>query len=95
MTREPSPQDVAQWMAGEVARRGKLFQVDAIEGIVEQFGSSFVYQDEGGTVAIRPKVLKAFRDLSGNNVAWSRRWKYWEDRRTHPNGTRSGSPGRT
>jgi hypothetical protein len=92
--REPSSEDVAEWMLGEVARRGRLFQVDALEAILERFGPSFIFRDDNGIVAIRPKVLKAFRDLSGDDVTWSRRWKYWEGRGTYP-GSRPSSPRRT
>jgi hypothetical protein len=84
MSREPSPEDVAQWMRGEVERRGRLFQITAVEGIIERFGPSFVYRDENGSPAIRPKVVRAFRDLTGDTVAWSRRWKYWEAHDAHP-----------
>jgi hypothetical protein len=74
-----TPRDVAMWMRAELDQHGHLRQSDAADGIVRQFGPDFVYENDNGNPGIEPRVLDAFRRLTGNNVVWVQsefKWRY-------------------
>lgn len=79
-TGTPTPDDVARWMRDELDRTGSLLQADAASGIEREFGSSFIYVNENGNPAIDKRVLREFRELTGDDVIWDR-WEYkWRHR---------------
>jgi len=80
MGKEVAAQDVAQWMLEQVEKYGELYQWDAVSSIIEIFGEEFSYVNDNGNDAISPKVLAAFRKLSGNKVVWERSERLWRER---------------
>jgi putative transposase len=48
--------------------------------IAEQFGDTFVYTNENGSLSIDKKVLAAFRKLTGDSVVWQRAGRLWRMR---------------
>jgi hypothetical protein len=79
-TAAPTPDDVARWMRDELDRTGSLLQADAAAGIEREFGPSFIYVNENGNPAIDKRVLREFRELTGDNIIWDR-WEYkWRHR---------------
>lgn len=79
MTSEPSAVDVAQFMAGELAARGSLYQEDVVYQIERRFGSEFTYTNENGNQAISRRVLTEFRKLTPDAV-WERGSRMWRQR---------------
>jgi len=73
-------QEIANWLYGELKKQGYLYQEEAVDGIVEKFGEEFVYENENGNLAIDRKVLKRFREITGNSVVWVRSEKMWRFR---------------
>ena len=79
-TVKSTPDDVARWMRDELDRTGSLLQADASAGIEREFGPSFIYMNENGNPAIDKRVLREFRELTGDAVIWDR-WEYkWRHR---------------
>jgi hypothetical protein len=78
---DATPQDAAQWMAGELERRGYLEQAYAVAEIERKFGGDFVYQNDNGNPAIDKRIIRAFRKLTEETVIWDR-WDFaWRKRR--------------
>jgi hypothetical protein len=76
-------EDVARWMFEEVKRVGYLHQRDAAHEISSRFGSEFTYETERGADATDRRVLKAFREITGEQVVWVRRERLWRMRTPH------------
>jgi len=72
--------DVAEWMLDQFNRSGELYQDDAVYGIESKFGREFTHENEYGNVAIDRNVLKEFRKLTGDDVVWERRERFWRKR---------------
>ncbi|MFI7157269.1 DUF6953 family protein [Micromonospora chalcea] len=79
---------VATWMARQVRTNGVLYQDDAVEVILREFGDAFVYDNENGNIAIARPVLRAFRNLTNGSVVWDREHRMWRPREP------SDAPGR-
>jgi len=79
--------DVAAWMCKQVMVR-PLYQDDAAWKIRRRFGKKFVYDNDYGNPAIDKALLEKFRELTGDDVVWSRSEKLWRKR------TKSDAPGR-
>lgn len=75
-----SPEDVALWMADEVAREGCLYQDHAASEIEDRFGEEHVNDKDNGNLAISKAVLKAFRALTEEEVVWELSARYWRSR---------------
>ena len=56
---------------------GALYQVDAVQGIISNFGEAFTYLNSSGSVAISRAVLLEFRKISGDTVVWDRSEVAW------------------
>jgi hypothetical protein len=69
-------QNVAEWMAAEVDRKGKLYQKLAIFPIKEKFGDEFVYFEKRHW-SINQEVLEIFRKITGDKVVWVEKGRYW------------------
>ena len=78
-------QDVAEWMLAQFERRGQLYQSDAVDGIVREFGDDFVYTNATGGRSINRKVLDAFRKLTEETAVYNRAWRGWSKRTAHDN----------
>ena len=76
---EFSEADVASWMLEQVNKR-PLYQDEAVWKIKQRFGREFIYDNLNGNPAIDKGVLKKFREISGDNVVWSRSERYWRKR---------------
>ena len=74
---DTTPEVMAQWMLDSVMENGVLTQSGAALRIQEQFGNQFVYLNENDHLAIRPDILKVFREIRGDDVKWDRREKVW------------------
>jgi hypothetical protein len=73
-------EDVARWMLEEVKSTGTLEQEHAVFEIEHRFGEGFTYITDRGGNSINKNVLDAFRKLSGDDVVWARRSRYWRMR---------------
>lgn len=40
MPSDPTPEDIAQWMLDHLEQRPELYQIDAVDGIVKNFGGA-------------------------------------------------------
>jgi hypothetical protein len=74
-------QEIAQWMAAQLANSGFLRQESAARQIRQQFGEEFVYRNENRNWAIKPEVLDAFNDLTAETVVWVKKNRRWRTRR--------------
>ncbi len=88
MTTNSTANDVAKWMLLELEKKKELYQEDAVDEIGQRFGNKYVYDNDNGNPAIDKKVLGAFRQISGEDVVWSRSERYWRYREN------SDKPGR-
>lgn len=85
--KSPAPEvTIAEWMLSKFESEGQLFQVDAVMGIEQSFGSEFLYDNENGNQAISKKVLKEFRKLTEGRVVWSRSEFCWLPKSKHDAG---------
>jgi hypothetical protein len=76
----PTAKDVAEFMAREFNREGRLTQWRAVQDIAKLFGEDFVYTNRNGNPAIVKPVLDEFRRLTENNAIWERSGYYWRRR---------------
>ncbi len=90
MVDQVTPGAVAEWMVSQFDFNGILDQHFAAHGISGQFGSDFVYINENGNLAIDRRVLRAFRDLTEEDVVWSRRERLWRRRESWDEPGRAG-----
>ncbi len=71
--------DVTAWMVKRVQVR-MLYQDDAAWKIRQKFGKKFVYDNQHGNPAIDKGVLAKFRELTGDDIVWSRSERLWRKR---------------
>lgn len=64
-------------MLGQLEKSGCLHQDEAVHEIMVRFGEEYAYYNEGGNAAIVPEVLKAFRDITTEDVVWTKRYRFW------------------
>lgn len=83
MTTGPTPASIAAWMLHELERQQFLYQQTVVYEIAERFGDEFVYYNNHGNLAIDRRVLKEFRDLTGDSVVWDRSERLWRKRAAH------------
>lgn len=81
--RRPTPETVARWMLSQVDAEGHLYQSDAVAGISQLFGDTFTYENENGHSAISRAVLKAFREVSDDDIVWVRGERAWRKREAY------------
>jgi hypothetical protein len=74
---EFSANEVAEWMLNEVKSAGILYQADAVNYIINNFGETFIYVNENGNQAISKDVKKAFKKLHAGKAAWDRDGFFW------------------
>lgn len=67
-----STQNVAEWMLAQIGEKKPLYQDKAAWEIKKAFGEEFVYSNDNGNPAIAKKVLAKFREISGDDIVWSR-----------------------
>ena len=67
-------------MRDELDRNGSLPQLGAVAGIEREFGTSFIYTNENGNLAIDKDVLRQFLDLTKDYVVWERSAFGWRHR---------------
>ena len=72
--------EVAGWMVAELSRVKHLYQEEIVADIERKFGTQFIHANENGNPAIDRKVLKVFRELTGNTVVWERSERMWRRR---------------
>ncbi len=87
---QPTPRVVAEWMVSQFDFNGILDQHFAAHGIEGHFGRHFVYINENGSLAIDRRVLRAFRDLTEEDVVWSRGERLWRRRESWDEPGRAG-----
>ena len=78
-----TPEDVARWMLDELEKAGYLYQWEAILQIQSRFGDDFTYLNESRNFAIDRRVLRAFRNLTEDNIVWRRKECCWARRAPH------------
>lgn len=71
---------VARWMADQVLTSGALYQDEAVDAILREFGNDFVHENDNGNLAIDRPVLNAFRKLTEDSVVWDREDRMWRPR---------------
>jgi hypothetical protein len=79
---DATPAEAAQWMLSrlEESNDGRLYQADAAEGIARKFGDEFTYLNDNGNPAIDKRILRAFKQISGDGIVWDR-WDFcWRKR---------------
>ncbi|MHA0857818.1 DUF6953 family protein [Paenibacillus sp. CMAA1364] len=74
---EPTTELAAQWMYNEVKTTGRLPQTEAVQHILEHFGTSFIYTNDNGNQSISKDVKKAFKKLHGGKASWDRDQFFW------------------
>ncbi len=67
-------------MLEQIDAENPLYQYVAAVEIRDRFGDAFVYTNDNGNDAIGASVLKAFKQLSTNNVVWDRSERCWRFR---------------
>lgn len=72
-----SVNDVAEWMLHEVKFAGILYQQDAVNHILSNFGEEFIYVNENGNQSISKEVKKIFKKLHRGKAAWDRDGFFW------------------
>lgn len=70
----------AQWMLARLRAEGCLHQDEAVHEIMERFGEEYAYFNDNGNPAIVPAVLDAFRRMTGDDVVWTKRYRFWRRR---------------
>lgn len=72
-------QAAAAWMLQRIkeSRAHELYQSDAVDHIAKHFDGGLTYTNDNGNPAIDKKVLKAFKEISGDTVVWNNGWKGW------------------
>lgn len=53
-----TPREIAEWMLAEFEKTGRLFQDDAVKGIIARFGVEHTYTNANGNPAINKDILK-------------------------------------
>lgn len=83
-----TPNDVAEWMVGELAQRSTLYQ-SRVATHVRRNAPDLTYRNNNGNWALNKSILDAFRKLTpGDDIVWSRSGQYWRHRKP------SDKPGR-
>jgi hypothetical protein len=72
---------VAEWMATEFNRHGKLYHNSTAHDIGQIFGEEFVYKNKSGGLAIDTRVLAGFRKLTERSAVWDAYLQIWRQRR--------------
>lgn len=82
-TTSSKPLDVAKRMLSELDTHHVLYQEEIVYDIQSRFGEDFVYYNANGNLAITQNVLKAFREMTGEDVVWMRSDRYWRRRESY------------
>ncbi len=86
---QTSPEEIAEWMLSEYSKANRLVQRAAARQIRQLFGEEHVYKNKNRNWAINKPVLDKFREITGDDVVWSRSRQLWRQRReTDPHDTR-------
>jgi hypothetical protein len=72
-----SANDVAEWMLKEVKSAGILYQEEAVQQILTNFGEEFIYVNDNGNQSLSKDVKKIFKKLHGGRAAWDRDGFFW------------------
>lgn len=76
VTPKPSPSGCS----ANLSAKGSSTRRKTVVSISDKFGNEFTYTNENGNPAIDRRVLKEFRKLTGDTVAWDR-WEFaWRKR---------------
>ena len=78
-----SAKEVAEWMLEYMGDSYWLYQETVVYKIKDKFGTDYVYQNQGGNLAIGRNVLKAFRNLTEGMLVWERGERAWRPKRKH------------
>lgn len=84
-----SAAEIAEWMATEFNKTGKLVQRVAAQGIGKTFGQEFLYKNKNGNPAIVAPILKAFR-IAAPDAVWNRWDQTWHRRKPGQTGRSGG-----
>jgi hypothetical protein len=76
-------------MLDELERKKDLFQIDAVDGIVKNFGPDFTEPNRNGNLSIKKAVRDAFNELTAETVVWEHYGRYWRKRKPGDKETRS------
>ena len=87
-----TPEDVAQWMQDELEKTSLLYQWEAILELQSRFGDDFIYLNESGNFAIDRRVLRAFSNLTEDDIVWRRTEGCWVKRSPHDPAGRQADP---
>lgn len=68
-------------MLDQVEQHHELYQIDALDGILKNFGPEFTTTNRNGSTVIHPKVTKAFTKLTADIVVWDHWGRYWRKRK--------------
>ncbi len=66
-----TPQEIAVWLINEIKRKGRLDRDEAVSGIESNFSNRFISLTKEGNKSIAADVLRNFRDLKDDTIAWN------------------------
>ena len=77
---EPTVKYISEFMLEHLRKEGVLYQEIIVYLIQDRFGSSFVYDNGNGNLAINRGVLKEFMELTNGDVVWNKSERFWRFR---------------
>ena len=80
MNDKVTPKEVATSLLRHLERLKFLDHSVAVDLIRKEFGSQFILPNDLGNESIDPRILKAFKVLSGDNIVWDRSQQHWRPR---------------
>lgn len=72
---------IAEWMLEQYKLYQRLPQTAAVRGIRITFGDEHCYKNKQRNWAINKGILEAFKNLTPDDVVWSRSAQGWRARR--------------
>ena len=69
-------------MLSELERQGKLYQSYVADEVAARHGEPLVGYDDEGLPFLKPPVVSAFQELTGDAVVWCMSGRYWRHRRS-------------
>lgn len=72
--------EIAAWMKEQIPEKAYLRQNRVANMIFRDFGPEYIYKNKNGNRAIRKDILDEFRDITGDEIVWSRSQQAWRKR---------------
>jgi len=75
-----SVEAVLDWMIGQLAKDGCLYQDDVVDYLVKSNREDLLRENAEGGLVVGKKLLDAFRTVTEANVVWVKPDFYWRFR---------------